>query len=81
MLAHYYNKAAEWGKEVVVTYKWHHLPPGTGVVDLELGRHDTLTYHEWLTDTTVDDGGLGLFEGDRVQVDENPRTLFDRQCQ
>lgn len=56
MLAYYYNKAEEWGKEVLVTYKWHHLPPGAGVVDLELGRHDTLTYHEWLTDTTVDDG-------------------------
>jgi alpha-L-fucosidase len=57
MLAHYYNRAIEWGKEVLVTYKWHHLPPGAGVFDLELGRHDTLTYHEWLTDTTVDDGG------------------------
>jgi alpha-L-fucosidase len=57
VLAHYYNRALEWGKKVLVTYKWHHLPPGAGVVDLELGRHDTLTYHEWLTDTTVDDGG------------------------
>jgi len=56
MLAHYYNRAIEWGKEVLVTYKWHNLPPGAGVVDLELGRHDTLTYHEWLTDTTVDNG-------------------------
>ena len=56
MLAYYYNRATEWGKEVLVTYKWHNLPPGAGVVDLELGRHDTLTYHEWLTDTTVDDG-------------------------
>jgi len=56
MLAYYYNRATEWGKEVLVTYKGHYLPPGAGVVDLELGRHDTLTYHEWLTDTTVDDG-------------------------
>jgi alpha-L-fucosidase len=56
MMAHYYNRGLEWGKEVVVTYKWHHLPPGAGVVDLELGRYDDLTYHEWLTDTTVDNG-------------------------
>lgn len=56
MLAHYYNRAQEWGKEVVVTYKWHDLVPGAGVVDLELGRFDTLTYQEWITDTTVDDG-------------------------
>jgi alpha-L-fucosidase len=55
-LAYYYNRAAEWGKEVVVTYKWHNLVPGSGVIDLELGRFDTLTYQDWITDTTVDDG-------------------------
>lgn len=26
------------------------------MIDLELGRFDKLTYHEWITDTTVDDG-------------------------
>jgi alpha-L-fucosidase len=56
MLAYYYNKEKEWGRGVVVTYKWHHLVPGAGVIDLELGRFDTLTYHDWITDTTVDDG-------------------------
>jgi len=55
-LAYYYNKAEEWGKEVVVTYKWHHLVPGSAIVDLELGRFDQLTYQDWITDTTVDDG-------------------------
>jgi alpha-L-fucosidase len=44
------------GQEVIVTYKWNHLVPGAGVVDLELGRYDTQTYHDWITDTTVDDG-------------------------
>ena len=39
-----------------MTYKWNHLVPGSGLVDLELGRFDTLTYHDWITDTTVDDG-------------------------
>ena len=56
-LAYYYNKAKEWGKEVVVTYKYHQLVPGSGVTDLELGRFDQLTYHLWITDTTVDVGG------------------------
>jgi alpha-L-fucosidase len=55
-LAYYYDKAQEWGKEVAVTYKWHDLVPGSGLVDLERRRFDTLTYHDWLTDTTVDDG-------------------------
>ncbi|MGC9522928.1 MAG: alpha-L-fucosidase [Anaerolineae bacterium] len=56
MLAHYYNRALEWGKDVVITYKWHDLVPAAGLVDLELGRYDALTHHEWVTDTTVDDG-------------------------
>ncbi len=56
MVAYYYNKATEWQKEVAITYKWHDLVPGAGIIDLELGRFDKLTYHEWITDTTVDDG-------------------------
>lgn len=55
-LSYYYNKAEQWGKEVVVTYKWHDLVPGSGLVDLELGRFNNMTYNEWITDTTVDDG-------------------------
>lgn len=55
-LADYYNREAPWGKEVVVTYKHHDLAPGAGVVDLELGRMAELTYYEWITDSTVDDG-------------------------
>jgi len=56
-LAYYYNKAEASGKEVVVTYKDHDLAPGTGLVDLELGQERNLTYHEWITDSTVDDQG------------------------
>jgi alpha-L-fucosidase len=67
-LAYYYNKAREWGKEVAVTYKWHDLAPGSGIIDLELGRFDTLTYHDWITDTTVDDGhGWGYLKETRYK--------------
>ncbi len=55
-LAYYYNKEKEWGREVVVSYKWDNLPPGTALVDIELGRMAEQTYFEWITDTTVDDG-------------------------
>ena len=55
-LAYYYNRAAEQDREVAVTYKRFDLAPGAGVVDLELGRMHELTYHEWITDTTIDDG-------------------------
>jgi alpha-L-fucosidase len=55
VLAYYYNKEREWSRELVATYKWNDLPPGVALLDLELGRFDTLMNHEWITDTTVDD--------------------------
>ncbi len=56
-MAYYYNKAEELGKGVVVTYKDHDFPPGTGVRDLELGKMADLTYYNWITDSSVDDQG------------------------
>ncbi len=53
-LAYYYNKAAEWGKDVVVSYKNDHLPLGAGVLDLERGRLDHLRKDIWITDTSID---------------------------
>ena len=55
-LAYYYNKEAEWGRQVVATYKWHDIPPGAALLDFELGKTAELTHYEWITDTTVDDG-------------------------
>ncbi len=63
-LTYYYNQEQAWGKEVVVTYKWHDLPPGSAVVDLELGRMGELTYHDWITDTSVDDQGAWSYVQD-----------------
>jgi len=56
LLAYYYNKSVTQKKEVLVTYKAHHLPPGVGMVDLEQGQENEMTYHEWITDSTVDAG-------------------------
>lgn len=67
-LAYYFNRAIEHGKEVAVAYKDYDLVPGCGVVDLELGRLDRLAYHEWITDTTVDDGsGWGYLKETRYK--------------
>ena len=52
-LAYYYNKAEEWGKNVVVSYKGNHLPRGAGVLDLERGRLDSLYQDVWITDTAI----------------------------
>ena len=60
-LSYYYNKETEWGNEVVVSYKWHDLPPGSGLLDLELGRESELTHYDWITDTTVHDGSAWAY--------------------
>ena len=64
VLAYYFNKAEEWGTEVEIFYKMHNIPPGFGVQDYELGRADKLTYHKWITDSSVDDQGAWSFVKD-----------------
>ncbi len=60
-VTYYYNKALASGKEVVISYKHHDLPPLAGILDLELGQEPKLTHHEWITDTSVDDQGAWGF--------------------
>jgi alpha-L-fucosidase len=52
-LAYYFNKADEWGSEVVVTYKEQCLPREIGVEDFERGRQNRITDYVWLTDDTI----------------------------
>ena len=54
LVAYYYNHAAARNQPVVITYKDHDLPPGVGINDLEVGQEREMTYHEWITDSTVD---------------------------
>jgi alpha-L-fucosidase len=79
-LTHYYNRAAAERKDVVVTYKFHDLPPGVGLLDLELGQQSDLTYEDWITDSTIDDGqGWGYIKGEHFKSTENLVTnLVDR---
>ncbi len=64
LLAYYYNHGAAAGQEVVATYKWNHLVPGSALVDVELGRFSEQTYYEWLTDTSIDDQGAWSYVED-----------------
>ncbi|MHC4187772.1 MAG: alpha-L-fucosidase, partial [Planctomycetota bacterium] len=74
-LAYYYNDATEKDKEVVVTYKGNDVVPGTGVRDLELGQEASITYHEWITDSTVDDRGAWGYADDLVF--KSPNRVID----
>ncbi|GGZ24648.1 alpha-L-fucosidase [Echinicola pacifica] len=51
-LAYYYNKAAEWDKEVVVAYKESTFTTSTAVKDYERGRPNQPKNPTWLTDTS-----------------------------
>lgn len=55
-LAHYYNKAQEWGKEVVCTYKANDMAEGSAVLDLERSRMSETKPFPWLTDDSIDWG-------------------------
>lgn len=55
-LRHYFEAAAKKGIEPLVTYKDFDMPFGSGMVDLEQGSFNDVTYMEWLTDSTIDTG-------------------------
>ena len=51
--AYYYNRAAEWGREVVINEKWGAFAPGTVVLDIERGTMGGIQPAVWQNDTSV----------------------------
>lgn len=58
-LAYYFNQAAKWGREVVVTTKKLQYPQEVSVLDFEKGRSNALTPYPWLNDDTISTGSWG----------------------
>ncbi|MFB6120823.1 MAG: alpha-L-fucosidase [Halobacteriaceae archaeon] len=78
VVAHYYNRAEEWGKEVDICQKTN-VQPGVGVVDYERTRADDVAHHAWLTDTPVDLESWGYVEDpDFKSADTLVTGLVDR---
>jgi alpha-L-fucosidase len=61
-LSYYYNKAAEWNKEVVATYK-DGLNPKCAVLDYERGGAADITENYWLTDDAISSSSWCYTEG------------------
>lgn len=62
-MQYFLNDGIKKGQERQVVYKHFDLGFNSALLDLELGRYDTSQYHEWITDTTIDDNGSwGCFE-------------------
>lgn len=53
LAAYYYNRAIEWGIEVVINYKHDAFMFGSAVVDIEKGQFADIKPYFWQTDTTV----------------------------
>ncbi|MFG3340843.1 alpha-L-fucosidase [Glycomyces sp. NPDC048151] len=51
--AYYYNRAAEWGREVVINYKWDAFAEGSAVYDIERGAMGEIRPFVWQNDTSV----------------------------
>lgn len=62
-LAYYFNRADEWDKEVVVTFKQEDLPLNIGVKDFEKGRAGEKLDQAFLTDDTISKGSWCYTEG------------------
>lgn len=53
LAAYYYNRAAQWGREVVINYKWDAFDEGTAVYDVERGTIGGIHPEVWQNDTSV----------------------------
>jgi alpha-L-fucosidase len=60
--AYYYNRAAEWGRGVVINYKNKAFPVGTAVFDVERGQLDNISAHFWQADTAVAHNSWGYVD-------------------
>ncbi|ROP49129.1 alpha-L-fucosidase [Rathayibacter sp. PhB185] len=53
LAAYYYNRAAQWGREVVINYKWDAFADGSAVYDIERGTMGGIRPEIWQNDTSV----------------------------
>ncbi len=53
LAAYYYNRAEEWGKQVLINYKHDAMMFGSGVIDMERGKLGAQTPYVWQTCTAV----------------------------
>lgn len=63
LAAYYYNRAAEWGRGVVIQYKLDAFRPGTAVFDVERGSEGSIRPDVWQCDTSVSRTSWGWVEG------------------
>ncbi len=53
LAAYYYNRAAQWGEEVDIAYKYNAFAYGSAVYDIERGQLGDIRPMHWQTDTSI----------------------------
>lgn len=53
LAAYYYNRAAQWGEDVTINYKWEAFPPGVATFDVERGALTGISPVPWQTCTAI----------------------------
>jgi len=66
--AYYYNRAAQWGIEPVIQYKYESFPEEAAVLDIERGQLSDIRPRFWQTDTSVSTNSWGYIEGHRYRT-------------
>jgi len=72
--AFYYNRGAEWKREVAINYKNRAFPEHAAVLDIERGQLDTLRPIFWQTDTSVGEKSWGYIKDEKSRT---PESLID----
>lgn len=71
LAAYYYNRAAEWGEEVVINYKHDAFQFGTAVPDVERGQFAEMKPYFWQTDTAIALNSWCYTEGNQFRPAED----------
>lgn len=65
--AYYYNRAAEWGVQVAINYKYEAFAYSTAVFDIERGQLSSIRPRFWQTDTAVAKNSWGYTENNEFK--------------
>jgi len=71
LAAYYYNRAAQWGRDVVINYKWDAFAEGAGVLTIERGTMGGIRPAVWQNDTAVSHSSWGWVEGQEYKTPES----------
>lgn len=65
--AYYYDRAAEWGEEVTIDYKYDAFAYGSAVQDIERGQFSAASPNFWQNDTPIGKKSWGYIEGNEYK--------------